>query len=234
MYPRVHLYLSALLLLTIVAFWPSYFSKMGEHGLAAHLHGITATAWMLMLIAQTWLASRRKFATHRKLGKTVYGLAPLFVLGGFAVVYTMVANDESVFYQTWGKRLAFFDSASTLFFIVAVTLAIRNKSKTPIHARWMLATVFPLIMPVVTRLRFLFQPLSVDFGARLHLGLAATELLLVWLVVSDWRKGITRSPFAWALALTLVQHYMVFNAETLGWWVNLTDEIAELPLEWLQ
>ena len=234
MFPRVHLYLSALLLLTIVAFWPGYFSSLGEHGLAAHVHGITATGWMLMLIAQTWLASRRNFAMHRKLGKVVYGLAPLFVVGGFAVVYTMVANEESVFYETWGRRLAFFDSASTLFFVIAVTWAIRNKKNTPVHARWMLATVFPLIMPVVTRLDFLFQPWSADFGTRLNVSLVATELLLIWLIYKDWKKGINYSPFAWVLALTAVQHFMVFNAETLDWWIKLTDTIAALPLQWLQ
>lgn len=52
---------------TVVAFWPGYFSVLGEVPWQFHLHGVTATAWMLLLVFQSWgIAGRRNCCTGRQ------------------------------------------------------------------------------------------------------------------------------------------------------------------------
>ena len=49
-------YFAGMLLVALVAFWPSYLSQLGANGAYTHLHAILATLWILLLIAQPTLA----------------------------------------------------------------------------------------------------------------------------------------------------------------------------------
>ena len=80
-----------LLPVTLIAFWPGYLMRLDDSPWQVHFHGVTGLAWILLLIAQSMLASRRRFDLHRRLGKVTYVLAPLVLLGGFMVLCTMAA-----------------------------------------------------------------------------------------------------------------------------------------------
>ena len=45
-----------------------------------HLHAITATLWMLMLVAQPLAIRTKRLTLHRRLGRTSYALAPVVLM----------------------------------------------------------------------------------------------------------------------------------------------------------
>ncbi|MBJ7440621.1 MAG: hypothetical protein JHD35_16560 [Sphingopyxis sp.] len=50
---RAHYLVLAMVLATVVAFWPTYFAVLRTARTELHLHGVTATAWMLLLALQS-------------------------------------------------------------------------------------------------------------------------------------------------------------------------------------
>ncbi|MFP3947317.1 MAG: hypothetical protein ACLFWG_01175, partial [Longimicrobiales bacterium] len=56
---------AAFFLLALIAFWPSYLSRLGAQTAYTHLHAVTAAVWMTLLIAQPVLIRIRRFDLHR-------------------------------------------------------------------------------------------------------------------------------------------------------------------------
>ena len=75
-------YFTALLVITFVAFWPSYFAPgIANSSRYVHFHAATAAAWMAMLIIQPWLIRTYRFDIHRALGRVAFILVPLVLAG---------------------------------------------------------------------------------------------------------------------------------------------------------
>jgi len=68
-YPRAHYFLMLLFGLTLVAFWPRYFSALENAPVAFHVHGITASLWISFLIFQSWSIHQDHRSYHRLAGK---------------------------------------------------------------------------------------------------------------------------------------------------------------------
>jgi hypothetical protein len=86
-YPHAHYLIALVFLATIVGFWPSYFSNLDDAPLAFHVHGITASAWVVLVAYQSWSIHSRHNTLHRKSGLASLVLLPL--LTGSLV---MIAN----------------------------------------------------------------------------------------------------------------------------------------------
>ena len=108
-------------LVTIIGFFPSYFSRLTVTDTAHHLHGITATAWILLLIVQPWLYKTGKLSLHRNLGKSSYVLVPLILLSALNMVHIMLNNQ--------GNQLAFIDLITLVQFLIFYGLAIAHRKK---------------------------------------------------------------------------------------------------------
>ncbi len=122
-----------------------------------------------MLITQPFLINFKKRAVHRMLGKISYVLVPLVLLSGFLMVrrtYHLLVedlqqkaaqglnqlNDNQILQQAaaYEAIAIFYLSWFALFY----SLAIINRRKSAIHARFMLATALPLLGPTVDRIVF--------------------------------------------------------------------------------
>lgn len=79
---------AGLLLVALVAFWPTYLSRLGISSGYTHLHAVLATAWLSLLIAQPLLVRRRKLDRHRALGRLSYALAPAVVVSVLLLAHT--------------------------------------------------------------------------------------------------------------------------------------------------
>lgn len=228
-YSRPHWPLILLLPITLIAFWPGYLTQLDDSPWQVHFHGITGFAWFLLLIGQSVLASRRRFDLHRRLGKMTYILAPMVLLGGFMVLYTMAArlNGDSVspFFQTFGYRLGFIDLVGNLHFAVVVTLALIQKRDITLHSRLMLSSVIPLLYAVFSRF-YDFE----SFWTTSDVSFLTAELIVLALIVHDHRHGGIRYPWVLALGVLLFQHVMfrpigdvaAWQAAFDGYWRLLT------------
>ena len=71
-------FIVAMIAATIFAFWRSYFGILSTAPLGFHAHGITASLWMLLLLAQSWTPHRGQMAVHRAMGRATFVVLPLF------------------------------------------------------------------------------------------------------------------------------------------------------------
>ena len=83
-YRHAHWYLLLLFPLTGLAFWPNYFGKLGDSPYAFHVHGVTASLWIVLLAFQSWAIHRRRNHLHRSAGLASLALFPLFVAGAIS------------------------------------------------------------------------------------------------------------------------------------------------------
>jgi hypothetical protein len=233
-YARAHWLMLLFLAATMLAFWPGYFSVLDEVPWQFHLHGLTATAWMLLLAFQSWAIAGRRNLLHRQAGLSMLLLIPLFTAGGLAVVQTMVAG-TGPFAAVQGTRLALVDGLSSFAFAGFAFAALANRRNPHLHGGWLLATAVMLVMPVATRLlpdqwidglrpeltgieRF---TVGFDISSAIALSIA---LLLAWL----HPKG--RRPFLAVALVTLMQWAGFHLTDHVPGWQGFTAIIAGAPV----
>jgi hypothetical protein len=235
-YPRAHYYLLGLIGLVGLAFWPNYFSRLGDVPWALHAHGITASLWLLLLISQSWAIHHGKRSLHRAAGRSSFVLAPLFLASGFLVLKSMAQQTYGghAFYEVFGAGLGLLDLLAVLFFAGFYYGALRHRRRVQLHARYLLATVLLLATPIASRLFLFYVPgLQVRgpedmhlFAIGVHLGNAIGLAIALGLFLPAPKHG---RPFLLA-ALFLVLSSIAFQwLAAASPWQALFRSIGQAP-----
>ncbi|MCC5869478.1 MAG: hypothetical protein JJU27_13315 [Gammaproteobacteria bacterium] len=236
-YPRAHLVLLALVPLTLLAFWPSYFSRLGDVSLAFHLHGVTASLWLMMLIAQSWLIQRRSVALHRLAGRASFVLVPAFLAGGLLLLKAMAQHatmPAQPLMQIYGTRLGILDVIAMGGFAGLYFGALANRRSVQLHARYMLATPLLLLSPTLTRILVVYlPPLTIRspedfalFGTAVQVSNAIALLIAIALYASAPRHG---RAFAITAGLIVLQILTFQWVGDMSWWRGLYLALAKVP-----
>jgi uncharacterized membrane protein YozB (DUF420 family) len=232
---HAHYYLLALLPLTLFAFWPGYFSILGTAPIGFHVHGVTASLWIVLLAFQSWSIHRRRNALHRTIGYASFALFPLFTVGGLLVVQSMavaLAGGNDPFYNVYGARLGIVDTLSTLAILYLFFMALRWRRKVHLHARYMLTTVFFLLMPILTRILTDYPPFEMDgpgdlsFGYAFHVSTVAGVALAVALYLRAPKHG---RPMIDIGALLLLQSILFETFGRTPAWLQAYIAIGSIP-----
>jgi hypothetical protein len=221
----------------LVAFWPSYFSRLADQPSSHHhAHGIAMSLWLVLLIAQASLMRAGNRALHRRLGLLSYLLVPIIVVVTLRFVHYTLQEVP---------RLG--ASASALFFLALVTmtlvafvalfaLAMLYRKQPAMHARFMVATLFPLFPPVTDRLIARFTPSIIDSMPRIGggpivqcAGFAIADTILVGLSIWDWQAN-RRQVFPIALAIVVAGQAAILNLHRFGFWQAFGPWFVGLPL----
>lgn len=166
-YRKAWIWVAALLGLTLIAFWPGYFSKLSTHSQAHHWHAAGAVAWTVLAIVQSWTVHNDRLALHRKTGLATFALFPLFLVGGMWVIHVeattlaaalgspaaMADPDTSQIAQ-----FGFFDPLANIGFAMLFWGGLRYRHKVQLHARYMLASLLFVIAPIGFRLLSRYVP----------------------------------------------------------------------------
>ena len=236
-YRYAWLFVGALIAATVFAFWRSYFGILSDAGAGFHAHGVTASLWMLLLLAQSYTPHRGQIPLHRALGRTTFVAMPLFAAGSMGVVHSMAAGTAggNPFYALWGARLAFIDLLAFGLVLYAVGMALRYRRNVRLHSGYMLSTALPLVSPVLGRVINQTVPgLLIRgpedfplFGWGVQLANLIAGIIALWLGRRDPRIG---RPWAVALAGIFVQ---IIGFETVGAsavWRSAFVELGAQPL----
>jgi len=228
------------LVLAIVAFWPNYLSQpLARLDPLLHGHGIAMFLWVVMLIAQARLIRTQRRPRHRSLGTLSYVLAPAVVV--FTIMFV---------HQTLSRSLAGAETIpprsllnlalmlnATVLFGVLYGLAMYFRRDSQRHARYMVCTLFPLFTPVTDRLiAFHFRPLrnlmpQIDGGPVVPFaGFFLADVILVALVVWDWRRNHRLDVFPVALGLLFVYHVSVMTLHLVPAWHAFAVWFLSLPI----
>ena len=235
-YRHAHWWVLAVFPLAALAFWPGYLSAISTAPPEMHLHGITATLWLILLVLQSWLASQRRFAAHRLAGRASLMVFPAFIAGGMAISIGMArrfAAHDSPFYEGFAPRLTLIDLVSVAAFALLFFIALKERARVRTHAPAMLATVLLLLPPILGRLVPLLPPLAIhgpeEFWKLVPAFQMANAISLTIALVLYLRARPYGGPFlltagAIALGATLFQFVGPLPA-----WVSLFGKLADVP-----
>lgn len=233
-YRHAHWYLIALLAFAGLAFWPQYLSQIGAAPAQYHLHGMTATLWIVMLISQSMTIHRDQRSLHRTMGTMSLLLFPAFLAGGSTIFIGMAQRyvEGSPFHVMYAPRLAWLDFVGVGGVAYLYYQALRNRRKVHPHSRYMLATVFFLMPPIFGRLSGI--PLGVtgpdDFwklGTGFQLANAMAAAIAFWLA---YRSGKHGRPFWVAGGLTVLAATLYQLIGPMPAWEALFVRAADLPV----
>lgn len=159
-FPKAHLWLIIPFLIAFTGFYFSYWSKFTEAPFHQHLHGLSATAWYILIIVQPFLYQKAKMNLHRRLG-----IFSVFLAGG--VVFSAIqVIPNNLTLETISENLrysfVFADFIFVLGFSYSVIMAVINKGNIDIHARYLFSTVFWVMLPALGRL--IYFPLLISYG----------------------------------------------------------------------
>lgn len=144
-----------------VAFWPRYFGDLGSATFAFHAHGLTATAWVVLVAAQSWTIHTKRHALHRLVGRAAFVLVPLFASGAALAMQSMAVKyvtRSDPFYAALGPLLGLDDLISTTALVVFVRAALVHRRHPRIHGGYLLSSVMLVIPPIVARLNLPVSP----------------------------------------------------------------------------
>ncbi|HET9355173.1 MAG TPA: hypothetical protein VFO42_03300 [Sphingomicrobium sp.] len=146
-YPRAHYYVLACMAVIAVGFWPSYFAPFRSVPWQFHAHGVAASIWVLMVLAQSWTAHHKQLDLHRAVGKSSLILFP-FLIGGLMAIIDLtakgfVAGDDPFRVRFGGEFLIGLVLAIAAY-VTVYYRALKFRRKVWVHSGYMLST--PLIL----------------------------------------------------------------------------------------
>ena len=176
-------YLAIGFLVTALAgFGPSYAAKQAALATLApwvHVHAALFTAWLVLLVAQTWLVSARRVDLHRTLGVFGVVLAAGMLFSG-ATLALASARQRADLTANAIRELLLFQFGALFLFSVFLLLALWQRRRSPAaHQRLMLLATIAILPPALARLPLI--------GVRPILALLASLLFVVAGVVYDLR-----------------------------------------------
>ncbi|MBT8258143.1 MAG: hypothetical protein KJO49_06695 [Bacteroidia bacterium] len=224
-YKYAHLYLALGLLVVLIGFSKTYFVKLGDFTLPYHVHGISATLWMILLIIQPYLFQKGRLKTHRILGWTSLVLVPTLIIAGIIMMRLMIQGQAN-YPPNIVYKLAFIDAFTLLGFAVLFILALYYRKNLKLHSRFMVATIFGPLLPALTRLFIFSIGIASNFNQGLTYSYIVIELVLLFIIWKERHHKEVKYTYVPFLIFMLVQHGLMYYSQDWGWWKVLMDNFA--------
>jgi hypothetical protein len=173
-------------------------------------------AWFGLLISQPFLIAQGRRATHRKIGKLSYFIVPYVAVTSLLLARSRFQRLDEAAFARDGHSL-YLPVIAVLLFVACFGLAMWNRRRAPLHARYMIGTGLALIDPIMARLLAFYT--SLPPGPILYpaIGYGLTDAVLILLLLKDKdRRG--RQAFLVLLAIFAIGHIGWFTiAQTAPW-----------------
>lgn len=232
-----HFFVGFVLLVTVTGFWASYFTLVGRVPLAFHVHALTATCWLLLLIAQSLTIHHRRNGLHRLIGKASFLMFPLLIIGFVMIINVSAARfaaGESPFISALGPAFGIGMIIAIGAYLTLFYLALRNRRNVRLHAGYMLATPLILFESPFSRLMaelFPWMNFIGSEGPRGLLDMIAVSNMLVavfamTLYLMDRRNG---APWLIATVFVLLQSVVMWFAPDVAGLDRWFAAYAQLP-----
>jgi len=228
-FPHAHLWLLIPFAIAISGFYFSYWSKFTEVPFRHHAHGLTATAWYILVVIQPWLFHHKPISYHRKFGYVGLMLAGGVVFSALQVIpYNITLNITE--FLRYG--LSFYDFCALLGFTFSVIMAMLNSRDISKHARWMISTVFWALQPAFVRLVFFPMVVGSDgppplpFITVMYICAAISAIPLLIMMYLDYKKeGKVYLPYLLVLVVIPIMTVLVEIMGTTPWWIYWCDNV---------
>lgn len=224
-YKYAHLYLALGLVVVLLGFSTTYFGRLGDFTLPYHVHGISATLWMILLIVQPYLFQKGRLKTHKYLGWASLVLVPLIVICGVIMMRLMIQGQEN-YPPKLVYQLAFIDACTLFSFGLLYVLALYFRKKLTLHSRFMVATIFGPLLPALARMFLFTLGIATNFNQALTYSYLSIELVLLFIIWKERDKKEIRLTYVPFLVFIFIQHGLMYYADDWTWWKTLMDSFA--------
>ena len=236
-YRHAHWWILALFPFAVFAFWPSYLSTLSTSPPAFHLHGITASMWLILLAIQSWSIHHDKRAFHKTNGLVSLALFPLFLAGGATIFVGMAqryVTAASPFHAIWPPNLAWLDFVAFGGVAYFYFQALKHRRFVGKHSSYLLATAIFLLPPIFGRLAPLAMGLDMTqagsfakMGPSFHLGNLVSALIAFAIAMSNRRNG---RPWVIAGLLTIAGSILFEFPGATAAWKEIYVHAADIPV----
>ncbi|RIW18241.1 hypothetical protein D0X99_00645 [Algoriphagus lacus] len=236
LYQKSAIYLIVFFGFTLIAFWSSYYSVLGQDmSFYVHFHGIFMTLWCLMLIAQAVLIRVKKYRIHTGVGKASYLIFPILILSTILLIHATVRKSPEVNLDTYLSLALMLNATVVLAIIYGLGIYFQKDRFT--HARYMVCTIFPLFTPITDRIIFNYIPGLVELAPKLEgipivpfFGYLLADLLVIGLALWDWKTHRRKDAFLIVLLLLLIYHVSLFTFYKIPAWQEFSAWFYGLAL----
>jgi hypothetical protein len=207
-YKNVGFFFLTLLVFVALGFYYPYFSLFPDFksiNLIVHIHAIALFMWLVILIVQPLLIRYHKYKTHKIFGRLTYFLLPIVIISMIGVIRQgYVRGIEEKMTSSQSLKIQFTNIAGIFSFLIYYSLAIINilKGNVALHMRYMICLFLEFIPPTVGRTLGYWFDIRQIYTYSISILLSA--LVLVFLIMSDKKRGADYTPYIVALSLYLV------------------------------
>jgi len=201
-YAHAHWYMLAAFGVVFLGFWPTFYQPLTSGTTLRNVHGMTSTLWYTALVVQPWLVTNGYVRWHRRVAVAVIALLPVVCVT--ALMNTRVMLTRSALPPAARPLIAYLDVTLVALFVVLFLLGLRNRRTPAAHKRYMVSTALVGFPPAITR--FVARTFGINPIAAINISFYVVELILITLIVADWRMGERRR---WAYPIALGVHVAV-------------------------
>ena len=230
-FPKAHFWLLIPFVLTIAGFYLSYWSKFTDAPWRQHMHGISATAWYILVVMQPWLIHNKPVIFHKRLGIIGVFLSGAVVFSALQVMPHQVVNEFLPDVLKYG--FSFADLCALAGFSICVIAGVWKAKYINVHARWLISTVFWILLPATARLVY-FPLLNIYEGnppitylQTVYLCFIITVLLpllyLLWLDYKKEKKVYT--PYLFTLIGITFYTLAIAPMGNWQWWIDICHNV---------
>jgi hypothetical protein len=222
-------YLTGLIVLVLLGFWPSYFSKFLD-GTANfsnyfHFHATVLIVWMALLIIQPILIRKKKIKIHRLIGIASYFIIPLIFLS--IILLTHFRTPKGNLLKEIDLEGAFNSFKDIVILCVAFYIAIKYRKDYQLHARGMIVTGLAFIEPALIRFNF---RIITDTTVAYLLTIGILYAVFIFLIYKERNQKTARWVFPLALVLYMMAHTFVIVGVDIPVWRNFVTWFSSLAL----
>lgn len=223
-------YALGLIALTILGFWPTYFSKFfdgtADFNFYFHFHFALSSLWIALLIVQPILIKKKKLSIHRQIGKLSFAILPLFLISVILLKHYLIGGEV-----TEGSGASMWFLFKNIIVIgVMYIIAMVNRRNVQIHARAMIATGIVFIEPTLGRFIVITLFPEINFMIGLGITFLIMYVLIISLIIIERKQTSGRWVFPFFLMLLMVFHGLFFFQVSFPLLDSIANWFVRLPI----
>lgn len=238
-YPQANYFVGLTLLVIVVGFWGSYFTEIGDVPTAFHVHAITATSWVMLLMVQVWSIHNRRNELHKLVGRLSFALFPLLMVGFVSIINFSAASfaaEKNPFIVVMGPSFGIGMMVALAAYLTVFYLALKNRRNVRLHAGYMLMTPLILFESPFSRIMLKYFPSAVFTGTEgpqfiidaIVISISLSILFALVMYLRDRKRG---TPFLVAMAFMIVQSILMYLGSSVEWIRAGFTAYAQIPAE---